>query len=161
MGKSNKEILKEIDAKEIIEQLNKAYADEWVAFFQYMTIAYLANGKKSFKFAEEVKKIAFEELEHADELAERIAQLDGEIITDFTALNNIANCKYDQNFPKKDTDLDALAKMILDAEHCAIDVYDKLLSLTKDKDVITNQVILHIIAEEAEHETLIKQFLGE
>lgn len=161
MGKSNIEILKDIDRNDIIEQLNKAYADELIAFFQYMSIVYTANGKKSFKFAEEIKDIAYEELEHADELADRIAQLDGKVITDFTKLNKIANCKYDTNFPDDDTDLTAMAKMVLDAEHCAIGTYDKLLEMTKDKDLLTYQVILHIIEEEAEHETIMKQFLGE
>lgn len=160
MGKSNIELLTDIEAKEVIKHLNKAYADEWVAFFQYMSIVYVANGKGSFKFAEKVKDIAYEELEHADELADRIAQLGGQVLTDLTALNTEANCKYEKNFPKDDTDLDAMAKLILDAEKCAIDVYDKLLKLTKDKDILTYQIILHIIEEEAEHETLMKQYLG-
>jgi bacterioferritin len=160
MGKSNIDLL-EIDVKKVIEQLNKAYADEWIAFFQYMTIVNLANGKGSFKFAEAVKDIAEEELEHMEEVAERIAQLGGRVILDFTELNKRANCKYDKDFPEDDTDLMAMARMILTAEHCAIEVYDDLLKMTKDKDVVTYNLALHILEEEVDHETQMKQFLGE
>ncbi|MEA2071325.1 MAG: ferritin-like domain-containing protein [Asgard group archaeon] len=159
MPKSNIDLL-EIDLEKVLELLNKAYADEWIAFFQYRTIVNLANGSRSFKFAEKVEEIADEELEHMEEVAERIAQLEGKVILDFTELNKKANCKYDKDFPEDDNDLESMANMILDAEHCAIEVYDELMKATKDKDVVTYNLALHILEEEVDHETQIKQFLG-
>jgi bacterioferritin len=159
MGKSNRDLL-EIDKEKVIEELNNAYADEWLAMFEYMSLALNATGKSAFRFAEKLKEIALEELEHAEELAERIAQLGGVVTKDFGKLNNRANCKYPNSFPEDD-DIEAMAKMVVKAEECAIDVYDKLLKMTKDKDVLTYNLILHIIEEEAEHETEILTFLGE
>lgn len=159
MGKSNKDLVEGLDLKIVIEELNKAYADEWLAFFSYMSLAQTATGKGSFQFADNVKEIAMEELEHAEELAERILQLGGDLVIDINQLNKIANCKYPASLPKP-KDLEGMAKFIYEAEQCAIGVYDKILKLTKDKDILTYQLILHIIEEEADHETKMDQFLG-
>ncbi|MBN1328290.1 MAG: ferritin-like domain-containing protein [Candidatus Heimdallarchaeota archaeon] len=159
MGKSNKDLIEGLDIKVVVDELNKAYADEWLAFFAYMSLAQTATGKSSFRFAEAVKEIAMEELEHAEELAERILQLGGELVTDFMKLNSLANCKYPTSLPKP-KDLEGMAKFIYDAEQCAIGVYDKVLKLTKDKDILTYQLVLHIIEEEADHEIKMEQFLG-
>ena len=43
MGQKGREIL-EIDAKEVINDLNSAYADEWLAHFQYSLFAQIIEG---------------------------------------------------------------------------------------------------------------------
>ena len=144
----------------IIEELNKAYADEWIAYFQYLSLATIATGRGSFQFADAIKHIAKEELEHSEEVAERIMQLGGEPITDWDEINKKANCSDPSKLPAS-KDLEGMARLILDDERCAIGVYDKLMALTKDKDFITYNLMMHILEEEVHHEDEILQFLGE
>ncbi|MHA1991401.1 MAG: ferritin-like domain-containing protein [Candidatus Hodarchaeales archaeon] len=144
----------------IIEELNKAYADEWIAYFQYLSLATIATGRGSFQFADAIKHIAKEELEHAEEVAGRILDLGGAPITDWDEINKKANCPYPSKLPGE-KDLEGMARLILDDERCAIGVYDKLMSLTKEKDFITYNLMMHILEEEVQHENKMLQFLGE
>ena len=43
MGQKGKEIV-EVDVKEVISDLNSAYADEWLAHFQYFLYAQIIEG---------------------------------------------------------------------------------------------------------------------
>ncbi|MBD3191399.1 MAG: ferritin [Candidatus Heimdallarchaeota archaeon] len=160
MGKSNRDLVKDLDVDKVIEQLNKAYADEWVAFYQYLTMAFIATGHRAFAFANAVKDIAMVELEHLEELAERMNQLGTQPIIPISELNEKANCKFPKKIPEE-TDLEGMAKLILHDERCAIEVYDKIMEMTKDKDTVTYNLALHIIEEEIEHEDKMMTFLGE
>lgn len=157
--KKSIELIKK-NKKEIITELKKAYADEWIAYFQYKALAKIATGRGSFQFSKAIIEIAEEEEEHADELAERILELGDEPITDWDAINQMANCPYPQELPDK-KDLEGMAKLILEDERCAIGVYDKIMNLTKDIDFKTYNLVMHILEEEIVHENKILQFLGE
>lgn len=71
--------------------------------------------------AEALGKTAKDELEHMNELAERIIQLDGEPIRDFSKLVSEANCPR-VDLPTDWRDLKAILRAVIDAERCAIDV---------------------------------------
>ena len=157
-GKKGTDLVKE-NISTIIMQLNKAYADEWIAYFQYKSLSKIATGRGSFQFAKAILEIAEEEEEHADELAERIQELGGELITDWDQINVIANCRYPTELPKN-SDLEGMAKLILADERCAIAVYEKLMNLTKDIDFKTYNAIMHILEEEISHESKMMQYLG-
>jgi bacterioferritin len=43
MGQKGKEMV-EVDVKEVIRDLNSAYADEWLAHFQYFLYAQIIKG---------------------------------------------------------------------------------------------------------------------
>ncbi|MBS7653397.1 bacterioferritin, partial [Candidatus Bathyarchaeota archaeon] len=66
-----------VDVERLLELLKRAYADEWIAYYSYKWAADMAEGLKSPILAEVVDKIADEEEEYADELAERIIELGG------------------------------------------------------------------------------------
>ncbi len=149
-----------MDKNEVVTELNKAYCDEWLAFFQYNSLATIATGRGSFQFAKEIKNIAEEELEHAEEVAERILELGGTPTIMWDDINKKANCKYPDKLPNE-KDLEGMAHLILDDEQCAITVYDKLMKLTKDKDFKTYNLMMHILEEEVVHENKMLQFLGE
>ena len=158
-GIKSTDLIKE-NTDTIIMQLNKAYADEWLAYFQYKALAKIATGRGSFQFSKAILEIADEEEEHADELSNRIQELGGELATDWDQMNQIANCPYPTDLPNKN-DLEGMAKLILQDERCAIAVYDKLMKLTKEIDFKTYNLVMHIIEEEIEHENKMMQFLGE
>ncbi|MCD6491006.1 MAG: ferritin-like domain-containing protein [Candidatus Njordarchaeia archaeon] len=161
MGKKSREIIGD-RVDELIMLLNRAYADEWIAYFYYTHAARMAQGLNAPSVADALEKAAKDELEHINELAERIVQLGGEPIRDFTKLVPESNCPY-VKLPGSWSDLKAILKAVIDAERCAIDVYSNILKWLKDigKDPVTWHVIRHIMSEEIEHEDMFETILGE
>lgn len=152
MGKKSREIL-EINAKDLIKDLDKAYCDEWLAFYAYWYMAQAVSGKGYEDMAEFLNKIAKDELEHAAELAERIVELGG------LPTNKPVNLEKNANFPypgvmKKLSDYDEIIKIVKDAEAGAIEVYNKLAKKTFGKDHDTYQLMAHILGEEVTHEEM-------
>src|ERR1700726_2021625 len=66
------------DRKTVLRVLNEALATEIVCVLRYKRHHYMAKGIHSQAVAEEFLEHAAEEQEHADLIAERITQLDGE-----------------------------------------------------------------------------------
>jgi bacterioferritin len=148
MGTKGREIV-ELDVKELIELLNKAYADEWLAYYQYWVSAQIVKGRMKNAVVSELTEHAGDELKHAEMLSDRIIQLGGTPITNITELNDRANCKYAE--PTNPDSVEIL-KQVIDGERCAIDIYNKLLDRVAHKDPITYHVILEILEDEVEHE---------
>ncbi len=161
MGKKARELVKDF-ADELIKLLNKAYADELIAVFYYKHAAKMAKGLNAPNVASALEKAAKDEEEHADELAERIIQLGGEPIRDFSKIVPEANCpKVD--LPDDWSNLKAILRAVIDAERCAIDVYQKIIDWLKNvgRDPVTWHVVRHIMQEEMEHEEMFETILGE
>jgi bacterioferritin len=160
MGKKGREIVK-VDIKDLLKDLNSAYADEWIAFFYYNWAADFIEGVDYPTVASELDRISKDEFEHMSELADRILELGGEPERDIEDLQKIANCKK-VVFPKNERDLEGVLNAVADAEGCAIDVYNKLikkLAHCYDTDTRTFHLIQHIMAEEIEHEEAFENLL--
>jgi len=158
MGKKGTEIVN-LDVQELIADLNRAYADEWLAFYSYSYMAEVVSGRPAAKAVEAaLKEIAAEELEHQEELAERIVSLGGKPTANANDLERSANAPYPVP-PSDHTDLDAIVQTVLDAEAGAIEVYQELADKTFGKDPITHQLIVHILGEEIEHEDSFEQII--
>lgn len=138
-----------IKVEELLTMLNKAYADEWLAYYQYWIGARLAVGLHREAVESEMKEHAGEELEHAEKLADRIIQLGGTPIIDPKEWFNQTNCGYDAPVSG---DVHALIEQNIKAEQCAISVYTKILDFVKGKDPVTYHVVYHILQDELEHE---------
>lgn len=162
MGEKGKEIAASsgVNVDELIEDLKRAYCDEWIAYYYYHYAAQNASGKGSLMVVNELKK-AEEELEHADELAERIAQLGGTPPRNFGELVEKANCPK-VNLPEDLSDLDGIIRAVIEAERCALDVYDRILKKigAYHKEPTTFHLIRHIMDEELEHEETFENLLG-
>jgi len=160
MGKKGREIV-EINIKELLKELNAAYADEWIAFFYYTWAADFIEGPDYPTVASELDRIAKEEFEHMSELADRILELGGEPERDLEDLQKIANCKK-VVFPKNERDLEGVLMAVAEAEGCAIDVYNKILkklSPCYERDARTFHLIEHILSEEVQHEEAFENLL--
>jgi bacterioferritin len=160
VGKKGREIVG-VDVEKLIKLLQKAYADEWIAYYAYKWAADMACGLVSPHVADLADKIADEEEEHADELAERILELGGDLPYGIEKLYDLANCKK-VKYPKDMTDLKGILKGLVEAEGCAIDVYNKIVKFLGpcyDKDIKTFHLIQHILAEEIEHEEKFENLL--
>ena len=129
--------------------LNKAFADEWLAYYQYWVGAKIAKGPMRGAVVAELEQHATEELGHAEMLTLRILQLGGTPILRPEDWYKKINCGYEA---PEDPSVRALLKQNIKGEQCAIDAYQKLLNTVKDKDPITYNIILGILQDEVEHE---------
>jgi len=137
------------DVEEIVRLLNKALADEWLAYYQYWIGAKVVRGVMKNEAVAELTEHAADELRHADMLVERIMQLGGDPILDPKQWYDLTNCGYEV---PNDYAVQKIVEQNIKGEQCAIGVYTKLLDFTKEKDEITYQIVLEILKDEVEHE---------
>ena len=148
MGQKGREIVK-MNVDELINLLNKALADEWLAYYQYWIVAKVVKGPMKDAVISELDLHATEELTHANLLVTRIVQLGGTPVLTPEDWTRLTNCGYD-------APVDHYVGEILDqnikGEQCAIKVYSNLLDITREGDPVTYDVILTILSDEVEHE---------
>ena len=152
MGKQAR-IISEVNVKELVNDLNKAYADEWLAFYLYWYMAAVVSGKGYEDMQEMLEKIAKDELEHAGELADLIVKLGGLPTANPMDLEKHANAPYSMP-PKNTADVNRIIRIVTDAEAGAIEVYHKIAKKTYGKDHVTYQLVSHILSEEVTHEEM-------
>lgn len=155
MGKIGTEIL-EIDVKKVIDELRKAYAEEWLAYYQYWLGARLATGPMKKAVIAELEEHALDELRHADMLTERILQLGGTPPISPDEWPKIAHCQY---AAPTDPYVKELLKQNIEGEQCAIKGYNGLIKMVKDKDIVTYNMATEILADEVEHEDDLESLL--
>lgn len=142
-----------VDIKDIIADLNRAYCDEWLAFYAYTYMAQIVSGAGYEDMQEFLEKIAKEELEHQAELADMIIKLGGAPIINFSDIEKNGNAPYPMP-PKKTDDYDKIIEFVLDAEGGAIEVYRKIAKKTFGKEDVVYQLVTHILGEEVNHEEI-------
>ncbi|MGD8967694.1 MAG: ferritin-like domain-containing protein [Anaerolineae bacterium] len=133
----------------IIELLNKALADEWLAYYQYWIGAKVAAGPMRGAVTVELEEHATEELGHALMLVDRILQLGGTPLLAPQDWYEMTNCGYEA---PEDPYVEVLLEQNIQGEQCAIEVYQKLVDFTKDIDPVTYEMSLQIMTDEIEHE---------
>lgn len=151
MGTRGRQILEELGIKipELIAMLNKAYADEWLAYYQYWTGAKVAVGVPREAVVAELVQHAADELRHAGMVADRVIQLGGTILLEPKEWYAHTNCGYDK---PSDPHVRVLLEQNIKGEQCAISVYKKIIDYTRDKDPVTYDIALQILQDEIEHE---------
>lgn len=146
MGKTAREIV-DID---VVDDLIKAYCDEWLAYYLYSFMANTIGGNLYPQLQDMLEEIAKSEHEHSKELADMIVKLGGEIPSDPMKLEDGANNPI--VIPDSPLDLDCVLKAVAESESGAIKVYNDIARKTKDTDIATYQLVAHILAEEIDHE---------
>jgi len=148
MAEIGRSIVK-MNVDDLLNLLNKALADEWLAYYQYWIGAKVVKGPMKDAVTAELTLHATEELTHAELLATRIVQLGGTPVLSPDEWSKITNCGYD-------APTDPYVEIVLDqnikGEQCAIRTYSKLLDITREADPVTYNIILQIITDEVEHE---------
>lgn len=148
MGTRGREIVgKNVD--KIIALLNKAYASEWLAYYQYWLGAKVIKGPMKDAVAAELNLHATEELSHATLLATRIIQLGGTPVLTPEGWAKESPCPYDA---PSDPYVAVLLDQNISGEQCAITTYKNLMDATKDDDMVTYNMALTILEQEIEHE---------
>jgi len=148
MGTKGREIVK-ISVDKLLKLLNKAFADEWLAYYQYWIGAKVVKGPMRGAVVAELEEHAGDELRHAGMLIGRIIQLGGTPILKPADWYKMSNCGYEA---PEDPSVKAVLNQNIKGEQCAIEVYSSLLNTLKDKDIVTYNMVLEILEDEIEHE---------
>ena len=94
MKKVSAEVLN-LDVEKLIEMLNAALCEEWLAYYQYWVGARIMEGPMRIPIEAELLEHANEELKHAEMLIERIIQLGGTPVLNPLQWQEMARCKYE------------------------------------------------------------------
>jgi bacterioferritin len=154
MGQKGKEIV-EIEVKEVISDLNSAYADEWLAHFQYFLYAQIIEGIDAETLKKELEQQSLDEMNHAKILANRIIQLGG---TPTTKLIETSTCGFSPP-PEDRADLVHVIELVLEGERCAIEKYNRLAKKYHMKDLVTHEIFEDLLTDEVSDEEDWENFL--
>ncbi len=149
MARVGNSIIKGIEVQEVISLLNRAYADEWLAYYQYFIEGKVIKGLMKDAAIAELNQHATDELRHANMIADRILQLGGTPILHPNDWMKYTNCGYDapNNF-----DVVKILEDAIKGEQCAIRTYSDIVETTRNKDIVTYDLVSQILADEVEHE---------
>jgi len=148
MGTRGREIVG-MDVNQLLDLLNKAFCDEWLAYYQYWLGAKVVKGPMKDAVAAELLLHATEELAHANLIANRIIQLGGKPITEPKLWYQWSGCGYDG---PNDEYVKVILEQNIKGERCAIGYYNELMKKTRDADMVTYNMVLTILQQEVEHE---------
>jgi len=134
------------DRETVLKLLNEALATEVVCNLRYRRHYFMAAGPNSEAAKAEFLEHAAQELQHADQIAERIVQLGGEPDLNPATLLERSHAEY---VPGRS--LEDMIKENLVAERIAIDSYREIIQYLADKDPTSRRLMEEILATEEEH----------
>lgn len=132
--------------EQVIAMLNGALATELVCVLRYKRHYYTATGLQNGPIKAEFLQHAVDEQGHADLLAERIVQLNGQPDFNPASLNERSHAEYDES-----QDVQAMIKANLIAERVAIESYRQMIEVLGESDPTTRHMLVNIMAVEEEH----------
>jgi bacterioferritin len=142
------------DRERVIAVLNEALATELVCVLRYKRHYYMAEGINAGPVAAEFLQHATEEQGHADQIAERIVQLQGEPDFNPATLVQRSHAEYVAG-----DDLKAMITEDLVAERIAIASYSEIVQWLGESDITTRRLLESILAVEEEHADDLLTFL--
>ena len=143
------------DRPTVIKILNEALATEIVCILRYKRHYFMATGIHANAVATEFQEHAAEEQVHADRIAERITQLDGEPNFNPEGLASRSHAQYVEG--------NSLVDMIredLVAERIAIESYSEIIRYLGDRDITTRRMMEEILQNEEEHADDLRDLLA-
>jgi bacterioferritin len=134
------------DRAAVLKMLNDALATELVCINRYKRHYYTVTGLQNAAIKAEFLEHANQEQEHADWIAERIVQLNGEPDYNPATLLDRSHAEYDES-----REVQAMVRANLIAERVAIESYRQMIEQIGDSDPTTKQLLIKIMAVEEEH----------
>jgi bacterioferritin len=142
------------DRETVVRLLNEALATEIVCVLRYRRHYFMAAGIHAKAVADEFLQHATEEQGHADEIAHRITQLDGEPNLNPEGLLTRSHSEYVEG----DTLIDMIREDLV-AERIAIESYTEMIRYLGSDDPTTRRMLEGILAMEEEHADDMKNLL--
>jgi bacterioferritin len=134
------------DRETVIKLLNEALATEIVCVLRYRRHYFMASGINAESVAAEFLQHANEEQGHADQIAHRIVQLQGEPDFNPEGLLTRSHAEYVEG-----TTLIDMIKEDLVAERIAIDSYREMITYFGNQDPTSRRLMEEILSVEEEH----------
>lgn len=157
MGKKAVEIAN-LEVDKLIQMLNEALSEEWLAYYQYWIGARMMEGPMRSEIEPELLLHATEELAHAELVVNRIIQLGGTPVLNPSQWAGLARCEYEEPI---DPYVMNILEQNLRGERCAIQRYQEIAEFTNGKDLATYQMAITILNDEIEHENDIEAFMND
>jgi bacterioferritin len=134
------------DRTKVIAILNEALATEIVCVLRYKRHYYMARGINADPVAQEFLEHANEEQSHADQIAQRITQLQGEPNFNPEGLASRSHSEYIEGR----TLLDMIREDLV-AERIAVESYSEIVRWLGNDDPTTRSLMEEILTKEEEH----------
>ena len=145
------------DRETVVRVLNEALATEIVCVLRYKRHYFMASGINAQAVAQEFLEHATEEQDHADRIAQRITQLNGEPNLNPEGLATRSHSEYVEGKTLVD-----MIREDLVAERVAIESYSEIIRFLGNDDPTSRRLMEEILAKEEEHaqdmQTLLETF---
>lgn len=145
-----------MEKQDIIDMLNKDRANELIAILQYMNHHYQVTGKDFLQLQDLFKELGLVEMQHAEQLAERISVLGGEPVSRTDALKKFTDLNVTETQNPEE-----MVSSNLNYEQMAIDDYSEHIKKIADNDPVTVTLLTDILAQEEEHANDLASWMGE
>ncbi|QZP36961.1 ferritin-like domain-containing protein [Halobaculum magnesiiphilum] len=145
-------------SEEVIDLLRKAYGDEMETVMNYQTNAIVLDGVRAEEIKESLQADIQEELTHAEQLGNRLKQLDARPpgSAEFTAN------QHSLQPPEDSTNVLSVIEGVIDAEEDAIATYRDLIDAAEAADdPVTEDLAVTILSEEEAHRSEFKGYRKE
>lgn len=147
-----------MSSQEVTDLLKRAYMDELETVMNYMTVSIVLDGLRGEEVKESLKTDIQEELGHAEQIGQRLKQLDevppgsGEFDASQHSLQP----------PEDTTNVLEVIEGVLDAEEDAIATYRDLIKAAEENDdPVTEDLAVTLLADEEAHRTEFRGFRKE
>ena len=149
-----------VDRAALLDDLVRAYADEWFAHYNYHVVAHGLRGCRSPSVPRFLHRRTAEALERANRLAARITELGGRLPE---RLGELVERASDKPFkaPASLGDVDGVLRAVLDAERTSLRTYHALHAKTASGDGVTALLAAELLASAVRNEQTIERLLGD
>jgi len=149
-----------VDVDQLLDLLVKNAAAELTTYYYYTILRVNLVGLAGEGVKEIAEAARIEDRNHFEALVPRIYELGGKLPDDMKAFHDMSACP-PASLPADPSDTEALLKVLVEAERCAVRGYSQVCNMTAGKDHRTYDLALAILNEEIQHESWFSEFLGE
>jgi ferritin-like protein len=149
-----------IDVDKLLDLLIRNASAELTTFYYYTILRVNLIGLEGEGLKEITEDARIEDRNHFEALVPRIYELGGKLPDDMKVFHDMSACP-PAKLPSDPKDVNAMLKVLVNAERCAVAGYSNICAMTAGKDHRTYDLSLAILHEEVEHEAWFAEFLGE
>ncbi|MFP4105584.1 MAG: DNA protection during starvation protein [Phycisphaerae bacterium] len=148
-----------VDIDQLLHLLVTNAAAELTTYFYYTALRVNLIGSEGEALKEIAEDARIEDRNHFEALFPRIYELGGKLPNNMNEFHDCSACP-PARLPDDPTDIQAVVKVLLEAEQCAVKGYTEICNVTAGKDHRTYSLALAILNEEIEHEAWFAEFLA-
>lgn len=148
-----------VDVDKLVDLLIRNASAELTTYYYYTILRVNLIGLEGEGLKQITEDARIEDRNHFEALVPRIYELSGKLPGNMVDFHNISACP-PAMLPDDPTDINAMLKVLLGAEKCAVRGYTRVCDMTFGKDHRTYDLALAILHEKIEHEAWFAEFLG-